>query len=190
LTAEVSAVGANLRVRLIGVRGDCAGFGWADRPGERPEQPTIVSLGQTADGELWIDLAACPDVVTVTGPTAAGLRQARWWAEQVAAAGIPVAFVVDGPTSPMPPGGRAVPALADLLTSSDPAAGVEVVVCAAPKNNDRALRKLLSQARPRRVLVLVGEAARPGRWSIDVEPAPAPPGRSTGPQPHRPALDR
>lgn len=172
LHAEVRAgEDAVLTVQLTGERatGGSPGFGWIQPGDPRPSGSAVLILGAGRDGELWLDLAACPDVLTVTGHAGSGMRQVREWARQLGAIGVPVAIVLDGSESTLPPGCRAVRGLAHLLDHSNPpAVDLEIVFCAAQDATDPLLReRLLSHLAPRWILVLVGDVRR-SRWSVAV----------------------
>jgi hypothetical protein len=92
LREELICGGDRATLCLLGARGPNA-YIWLS-PGMQPPggRPGVV-LGRGDRGRFWLDLAAAPDVLTVTGDPAAGLRLARALIDQLYADGTPFSVV-------------------------------------------------------------------------------------------------
>ncbi|MER7444961.1 hypothetical protein [Micromonospora avicenniae] len=157
-----------LDVRLLGSAPD----GIAETPcawvgdGRLPDATLPVVLGRQGERRLFVDLAAAPDVFTITGVPSAARRQARAVAEQLRTAGATVIVVGDalGPDLPaeyqrlemFPDAGSAAPA-GPAVVFSGGLRGAELTTA----------RALAGRTGHRAVPVLVGEVVR-SRWSVRV----------------------
>ncbi|MFC3499548.1 hypothetical protein ACFOOK_00845 [Micromonospora krabiensis] len=169
-----------LDVRLLGTAPDaeagtpCA---WLDDDGPLPAATLPVVLGRRAGRRFFVDLAAAPDVVTVTGPVSSARQVALAVAEQLHAAGVAVTVVGDALGGDAlggdaPAAYRRVPA---FPTDDAEAAltGPGVLISAGLRGAElAAARDLAARSGHRVVPVLVGEVVR-SRWSVRVsEPKP------------------
>jgi hypothetical protein len=152
-------------------------YNWV-RPGDPfPAGVAVAALGDDLGddlrdqplGELFVDLTASPDVITVTGPAPARLRQAQSLARQLHLVGVTVIAVGDVLGRPAPAGCRSV------TTWDGRTAGDFPVVVFHPGPGDEATAAVgrAGTGMSRAVLVLVGDVRR-ARWSIDVQPASPP----------------
>jgi hypothetical protein len=155
LSADLVCGGDPASVRLIGGRDGAVAYVWLG-PGMHPPggKPGVV-LGRGAEGRLWLDLAAAPDVLTVTGDPAAGLRQARALIDQLYADGTPFTVVgtalEDGVPADLPD--------VDLATP-------RVLICAGVAGHE--LPGLLERVRAaagRLLPIVVGDVPA-ARWSL------------------------
>lgn len=158
----------HLDVRLLGVAPDgvveipCAWIG----DGQLPDARMPVVLGRQDERRLFVDLAAAPDVFTVTGVLSAARRQARAVAEQLRTAGATVFVVGDalGPDVPSEYRRLEVFPDADSAASGGPA----VVFSGGLRGAElTAARALAARTGHQVVPVLVGEVVR-SRWSVRV----------------------
>jgi hypothetical protein len=156
-----------LTIRTIGLRPDF-GKPFAGRGGSEPDRPdgAVVTLGDGLDA-VWLDLAASPDVIRLTGTRIGVRRQAREMAHQLQIKGIATVSAAD------------VPGVSDLanLTITSPAdlahgSALDIpIVVAFLGQVDQAhaptLHQVVKRNRPRVVAVVVGPG--PGaRWTINV----------------------
>jgi hypothetical protein len=97
LETEVHAGDQTVMVALLGVRGDGPGpaFAWRGDGQAPPVAGLPVVLGERASRRLYLDLARCPDVLTVTGPGPDRLRLALRLAQQLLADGHEVTVLGD-----------------------------------------------------------------------------------------------
>jgi hypothetical protein len=156
-----------LNVSLIGSRA-AAGAVLLGRGDAGPPRTggAVVRLGGAGPDALWVDLAASPDVVTITGAAGGVRRQSEEIARQLARAGVRTVAVGDvaGVTDLV---SRTVSSLRELTNGSDPAQLLVVFVDTLAAGDVTVLRKLVSRRRPRVVAVAAGSGPR-SRWSIDV----------------------
>lgn len=132
-----------------------------------PEAQLPVVLGRRAGRRLVLDLAAVPDVLTITGRAALARPQAIELVEQMRLAGVTVVVVGDVLGGDAP----ARTAAADFASATvvvDQLPGPVVVVCGGLRGAQlAAARGLAARTRHRAVPVLVGEVIR-ARWSVTV----------------------
>ncbi|TCB95422.1 hypothetical protein E0H26_19705 [Micromonospora zingiberis] len=169
VVAELSALetGADrLDVRLLARVADGVDtpYGWLDAE-STPGGLLPVVLGRQGPWRFFLDLAATPDIFTVTGTPIAARRQAIGIARQMLVAGASVT-VVDGVLGPdVPPGCRQV----DNFSPPEefgPESGPAVILCAPLHGAQLATARGLPQRSGSRVVpVLVGEVLR-ARWSV------------------------
>lgn len=166
----VLAGDAMLSVHLVGSRGTPS-HTWTGS-GPWPQGSAPVTLGTGRKGTLVVDLAACPDVVTLTGLPRFRRRQAASWAAQLCELTIPVIVVGDTLAGVLPSGCRTVATLDDLLaTNAPPHSDVEVAFCASWEvDGNHGLDAFLKRSSPRLVIVVLGHTRR-SRWSVDARPA-------------------
>lgn len=150
LRAELRCGGDPGLVRLLGGRG-ANPYIWLG-PGMQPPggRPGVV-LGRGAGGRLWVDLAAAPDVLTVTGDPAAGLRQARALIDQLYADGMP--FTVVGN------------ALEASPLEADPATPQVLIAAGVPAHEMPGLLARVRASAGRLLPILVGDVPA-ARWSL------------------------
>ncbi|WP_147333485.1 LysM peptidoglycan-binding domain-containing protein [Micromonospora craniellae] len=154
-----------LTVRLVGARPD-AGAHFVGR-GDVPRSGTaVVQLGDPGPDALWVDLAACPDLVRITGAMAGVRRQATLLAGQLSRAGAVVTTMGDVPAV-TGPGTRGVRSLDGLLRDPGQAAVTAVFLNESEIADTPTLHQLVRRLRPRVVPVALGDGRR-SRWSIDV----------------------
>ncbi|MEV4813056.1 hypothetical protein [Micromonospora avicenniae] len=155
-----------LDVRLLGSAPD----GVAETPcawvgdGRLPEATLPVVLGRQGERRLFVDLAAAPDVFTITGAPPAARRQARAVAEQLRTAGATVIVVGDALGPDLPAEYQRLETFPDGATPAGPAVVFSGGLRGAELTRARALADRTGhQAVP----VLVGEVVR-SRWSVRV----------------------
>ncbi|MEH0929907.1 hypothetical protein [Micromonospora sp. CPCC 205558] len=164
-----------LDVRLIGVAtGFAAGVPCAwlrDEPLPAATLPFV--LGRHGGRRFVADLAATPDILTITGTPSAAHRQARAMAEQLRAAGLMVTVVGDVFGADLPQGCRRVAAFPTAEPDIARLAGPGVIVSAGLSGVELTTARALAARTGHRVVpVLVGEVVRT-RWSVRVtEPQP------------------
>jgi hypothetical protein len=149
---------------------------WTPLPYDAPEDGVAFAcLGAGDNGCLFVDLAAAPGAISVTGDAAAAGRLAESIAHQLcaaAAAGRPCVVVVIGTAIPAPPGAAWVPRLSDLGSSvpPGPADATELVFCQLLSNDDAfALARYASSAHRRIVPVILADL--PGApWELTARP--------------------
>ncbi|TDC34099.1 hypothetical protein E1211_18040 [Micromonospora sp. 15K316] len=159
-----------LDVRLLGTAGDgsaetpCAWIG----DGQLPDATMPVVLGRDGERRLFVDLAAAPDVFTVTGAAPAARRQALAFAAQLHAAGTAVFVVADALGPDAPPEYRRSARFADAAGADATPAGPAVIFSGGLRGAElTAARGLAARTGHRMVPVLVGEVVR-SRWSVRV----------------------
>lgn len=136
---------------------------WLAHGEPRPEMVLPVELGERDGWRLWVDLAGAPGPVTVTGPVAAGRRQARALADRLHAEGHAVLVVGNALGEQPPPGWTALPALPAVEELPDTAG---VLLCGGLHGAELAAARAIASAEGCRVVpVVVGEVVR-GRWSL------------------------
>jgi hypothetical protein len=154
-------------VRLIGTRPDSsAGIVGRGLAGPPRTGGAIVRLGEAGPDALWVDLAASPDVVRITGDHEGVRRQAEDMARQLARTGVPTVVVGDVPgVSAL--ASRSVSSLRELADGSDPAQLLVVFLEELPSTEPALLHELVARRRPRVVPVAIGSGPR-SRWWMDV----------------------
>ncbi|MEV4759985.1 hypothetical protein AB0J86_33480 [Micromonospora sp. NPDC049559] len=169
MAVELSALDAetdHLDVRLLARVADGVDtpYGWLSDDAV-PAGLLPIVLGRWKSWRFYLDLAATPDVFTVTGSPAAARRQALGIARQLLAAGVTVTVVgaVLGPD--VPPGCRRV----DEFPPPEgfgPGSRPEVIVTEPLRGKAlTAARGLTARTASRVVPVLVGDVLR-ARWSV------------------------
>lgn len=164
LQAELVCGGDHGTLRLIGTGSGPPGPAtcWLAPGGSPPAGRLGLVLGRGTGGRLWLDLALAPDVLTVTGDPAAGLRFARSVIDQLWAAGTAVTVLGDRLRDDLPAGCRHVPTLAELPVSLS--AGARVLLAAGlPVRTLRELRPLVDG--PATAAIVVGDVPA-ARWSL------------------------
>jgi hypothetical protein len=152
---------------------------WTPLPYDAPDNGVAFAcLGTGDNGCLFLDLAAAPGAITITGDAASAGRLAESIAHQLcaaSAAGRPCIVVAIGAALPQPPppGAAWVPSLSDLGSSvppPGPADGTEMVFCQLLSNDDAfALARYTSSARRRIVPVILADL--PGApWEFTARP--------------------
>ncbi|MGW0436573.1 hypothetical protein ACWDV4_29000 [Micromonospora sp. NPDC003197] len=159
-----------LDVRLLGtaleVTADTACAWLVDE--QLPEATLPVVLGRQGDRRLFVDLAAAPDVFTVTGVPSAARRLALTLAEQLAGSGVTVGIVGDALGPDVPAGYRRMATFPTADGDLDAPAGPGVVFSGGLRGADlTAARDLAVRTGHRVIAVLVGEVVR-SRWSVRV----------------------
>ncbi|MEV6375053.1 hypothetical protein [Micromonospora musae] len=159
-----------LDVRLLGTAGDgsaqtpCAWIG----DGPLPDATMPVVLGRDGERRLFVDLAAAPDVLTVTGATPVARRQALAFAAQLDAAGAEVFVVGDALGPDAPAQYRRLATFADPAGIGATATGPAVIFSGGLRGAElTAARGLAARTGHRMLPVLVGEVVR-SRWSVRV----------------------
>ncbi|MEU5565293.1 hypothetical protein [Micromonospora musae] len=159
-----------LDVRLLGTAGDgsaqtpCAWIG----DGPLPDATMPVVLGRDGERRLFVDLAAAPDVLTVTGATPAARRQALAFAAQLDTAGATVFVVGDALGPDAPAQYRRLATFADPAGIGATATGPAVIFSGGLRGAElTAARGLAARTGHRMLPVLVGEVVR-SRWSVRV----------------------
>ncbi|MEU6206920.1 hypothetical protein ABZ814_25410 [Micromonospora musae] len=159
-----------LDVRLLGTAGDgsaqtpCAWIG----DGPLPDATMPVVLGRDGERRLFVDLAAAPDVLTVTGATPVARRQALAFAAQLDAAGAAVFVVGDALGPDAPAQYRRLATFADPAGIGATATGPAVIFSGGLRGAElTAARGLAARTGHRMLPVLVGEVVR-SRWSVRV----------------------
>jgi hypothetical protein len=161
--------GHRLEVRLTGAdQGTGATpYLWVEHE-PPPEARLPVVLGRGAGRLLVLDLAAVPDVLTITGGLTLVRPQAIDLVEQVSRAGVTVVVVGDVLGGDTPAG---ITAAADFASASavvDQLPGPVVVVCGGLRGAQLAsARGLAARTGHRAVPVLIGDMI-PARWSVTV----------------------
>ncbi|MET7752826.1 hypothetical protein [Micromonospora sp. NPDC005367] len=157
-----------LDVRLLGSAPDgiaetpCAWIG----DGRLPDAALPVVLGRQGERRLFVDLAAAPDVFTVTGVPSAARRQARAIAEQLRTAGATVIVVGDALGPDLPSGYQRLEVFPDADRAAS--AGPAVVFSGGLRGAELSTARTLADRTGRRAVpVLVGEVVR-SRWSVRV----------------------
>ncbi|WP_130401901.1 hypothetical protein [Micromonospora violae] len=164
-----------LDVRLIGVAtGFAAGVPCAwlrDEP--FPAATLPLALGRQGGRRFVADLAAAPDILTITGTPSAAHRQARAMAEQLHAGGLMVTVVGDLFGADLPQGFRQVAAFPTAEPDIARLPGPGIIVSGGLSGVElTTARGLAARTGHRVVPVLVGEVVRT-RWSVRVtEPQP------------------
>jgi hypothetical protein len=160
----------HLDVRLLGAdRGSGATpYAWVEGDDPPPEARLPVVLGRREGRGLLLDLAAVPDVLTITGRMALARPQAADLAEQVSRAGAAVVVVGGVLGGDAPAGATAAPDFAAAVAAADRISGAVVVVSGGLRGADlAAARALAARTHHRAVPVLIGEVIR-ARWSVTV----------------------
>jgi hypothetical protein len=156
-----------LTVRLIGARPDSSsGFIGRGAAGPPRTGGAVVRLGEAGPDALWVDLAASPDVVRITGSRAGVRRQSEDIARQLWRAGVPTVVVGDVP-GVTDLASRTVSSLGELTEESDPAQLLVVFLQDQPSTDPALLHELVARRRPRVVPVAIGSGPR-SRWWMDV----------------------
>ncbi|RKR86747.1 hypothetical protein BDK92_1012 [Micromonospora pisi] len=157
-----------MNVRLLGAASDVPGtpYAWCgpDEPFPAARMPAV--LGRRDGWRFVLDLAATPDVFTITGTVPAVRRQAALLARQLHAAGLTVTIVGDAVGPDLPSGCRRVAAFP--VSDSDIGALGErgVIISGGLRGAElTAARGLAARTRRQVVPVLVGEVLR-ARWSV------------------------
>jgi hypothetical protein len=164
-------------LRLVGSR-DPLGrpYRWTNRPQPGPDQAGAwVCVGRDDRGYLFVDLAATPDLVTITGDPEARTRLGASFAEQIVRNGPDEADVsivgdVVDPTA-LDGRGRFAADLAEFLSTGAQRVGrLTVVICTVASDAELdVLRELVRRTDHRLVAVVVGDLP-PARWSFDAKP--------------------
>ncbi|WP_139337927.1 LysM peptidoglycan-binding domain-containing protein [Micromonospora avicenniae] len=157
-----------LDVRLLGSAPD----GIAETPcawvgdGRLPDATLPVVLGRQGERRLFVDLAAAPDVFTITGVPSAARRQARAVAEQLRTAGATVIVVGDALGPDLPAEYQRLEMFPDADSAAP--AGPAVVFSGGLRGAElTTARALAARTGHQAVPVLVGEVVR-SRWSVRV----------------------
>ncbi|MEU4339279.1 hypothetical protein AB0F59_32300 [Micromonospora lupini] len=176
MTLELSSLAAepdrlDLRLMAPEVTDPNVPYGWfASETAPAALMPVV--LGRLDNWRFYLDLAATPDLFTITGPSAAVRRQARSVARQLADAGVSVTIIGDVLGPEVPTGYRQLAAFPELA-SFGPTSGPEVVISGPVRGAElTAARGLVARTQSRVVPVLIGEVLR-ARWSVQVSPVPA-----------------
>ncbi|MEV6694836.1 hypothetical protein AB0M35_25500 [Micromonospora sp. NPDC051196] len=161
--------GHRLDVRLLGAdqQAEVTPYAWVEHD-PPPEAQLPVVLGLRAGRRLMLDLAAVPDVLTITGRAALVRPQAIDLIEQLSRAGVTVVAVGDV-LGDDPPNGTTLAADFDTAaTVVEQIPGPVVVVCGGLRGAQlAAARSLAPRTAHRAVPVLIGEVIR-ARWSVTV----------------------
>lgn len=171
MTAEP---GHRIDVRLLGADEGTAVTPYVWVEGDPPPQAQLpVVLGRHAGRLLVLDLAAVPDVFTITGRTALARPQAIDLVEQLSRAGVVVIVVGEILGDDAPAGTTSVGDFASAAAVVDQLPGPVVVVCGGLRGAQlAAARGLAARTRHRAVPVLIGEVIR-ARWSVTVNRLPS-----------------
>ncbi|NJC11431.1 hypothetical protein F4558_001257 [Micromonospora profundi] len=167
LTAEP---GYRLDVRLLGADQETRAipYRWVMEGDPPPEAQLPVVFGRRTGRLLVLDLAAVPDVLTITGRPALARPQAIDLVEQVSRAGVTVVVVGDVLGGDAPAGTTATADFASASAVVDQLPGPVVIVCGGLRGAQlAAARGLAARTRHRAVPVLIGEVIR-ARWSVTV----------------------
>jgi hypothetical protein len=160
-------------LRLVGSR-DPLGtpYRWTNRPEPGPDHVGAwVCVGRDDPGYLFVDFAATPDVVTITGDPEARKRLGASFANQIANHGrgvVAVTIVGDVVDSSVLSGDvRFVADLAGFVLSGDHIRRPMVVICAVSGDDEIGfLRELIRRTNYRLVAVVVGDLPA-ARWSFE-----------------------
>lgn len=157
-------------LRLTGIRRPRAGtpYGWwpTGQNHAAPPAATAIPVGDGPDGQFWIDLRQAPDVLAVTGPTAARHRAARLLATRLLAAGAGVTVVGDGVTA-LPQGCRRYPADVTALVD-DATASAAVTLVAEPAPDQLPAILALAHRTDAATVPVVVTAGPPARWTLQM----------------------
>ncbi|MCM4084251.1 hypothetical protein [Paractinoplanes hotanensis] len=139
-------------------------YGWLDAH-EAPAGRLPLILGRQGPWRFWLDVAAAPDLFTVTGSPMAARRQTVGIVRRLLAAGAAVTVVGDVLGPQIPPGCRQIddlPAVEGFGPSSEPG-----VIVSGPLRDAQltAARALTGRTASRVVPMLVGDVLR-ARWSM------------------------
>ncbi|MFI7609288.1 hypothetical protein ACIBTV_29830 [Micromonospora sp. NPDC049366] len=164
-----------LDVRLIGVAAGAArGVPCAWVRDESLADATLpFVLGRQGGRRFVADLAATPDILTITGTPTAARRQARAMAEQLRAAGLAVTVVGDLLGADLPHGCRRLATFPTAEPEIAALAGPGVILSGGLSGVELTTARGLAARTGRHVVpVLVGEVMRT-RWSVRAtEPKP------------------
>lgn len=154
---------------------------WAPLPYDVPDDGlAFACIGAGDEGCLFVDLAAAPGGVAITGDSDAAVRLAESVVHQLCASAaaeqaISVLLVGSSIPEPHPASAISVETLSDLATASlDSRPGsTDIVFCELRSNEDAlALARHVSSSRHRMVPVVLGQL--PGAaWSFTASPEPA-----------------
>ncbi|GAA0389115.1 hypothetical protein GCM10009541_35210 [Micromonospora gifhornensis] len=161
--------GHRLGVRLLGADHDAGArqYAWLEHDAA-PQAQLPVVLGHLAGRRLMLDLAAVPDILTITGRAVPARSLAIDLIDQLNRAGVTVVVVGDVLAGEAPAGTTPVPDFPAANTVVDQLPGPVVVVCGGLRGAQLAMaRSLATRTRHRAVPMLVGEVIR-ARWSVTV----------------------
>jgi hypothetical protein len=154
---------------------------WAPLPYDVPDDGlAFACIGAGDEGCLFVDLAAAPGGVAITGDSDAAVRLAESIVHQLCASAaadqaISVLLVGSSIPEPHPAGATSVETLSDLATAGldDRPGSTDIVFCELRSNEDAfALARHVSSSRHRMVPVVLGQL--PGAaWSFTASPEPA-----------------
>jgi hypothetical protein len=173
-SAYVARDGELVRVRLLGGR-DPLGvpYRWSHVPEPGPfESGATVFVGRDDPGYLLVDLAATPDVVTVTGDADARARLVASFANQILDHGVSqVAVTIVGDIvdrRQLSVSAQYAADVGELLSSGlERTRRCTVVICAVGHEDELdVLRELVRRTDHRVVPVVVGDLP-PARWSFE-----------------------
>jgi hypothetical protein len=169
LNTQVSNGTDIVAVRLAGARTQTTRpYAWVPVGEPGLERPGNIAIGVRGAAKLFIDLAVSPDVITMTGAASRLPRLVDSIARQLVHAGVAVTVVGDAVGATTPAGARVVSSYEEL-NGERPQAPLEVVFGTIARTQDLPhVRRLVSPANPRTVVVIVGQARR-ARWSIDIQ---------------------
>ncbi len=168
LRAELTGDQDRLAVRLIGVvpGREAPAYAWLADGEAMPPATMPVVLGRSGRWWLHVDLAATPDVVTVTGPAPGRRRLASAIVGQLLDADVRVIAVGDALGTDVP---DRCERLGDFPAAPEGAVHPDrpyAVICGELHADWAALARVTAAGR-RSVTVVVGEVAR-SRWSVEV----------------------
>ncbi|MFC0527157.1 hypothetical protein [Phytohabitans kaempferiae] len=164
LTADVWAEGLSVTVSLNGVRGRGSEppFAWRRAGQALPDAALPLLVGERDGRRLFVDLARCPDVLTVVERATDGQPYAHRLVRQVLAAGNEVTVVGDILGGTLPAGCTRAGALSEVEPSRTPG----VVLCARLDPGDGQVVHQLRLAGAQVPVILGG--VTPSRWCVRV----------------------